>query len=68
MSRYSSRHTVSMYAATVVWADCVSVTMCVCFLTSVEDFRGRFSDDRAVLELVQKALKEVECVMEGGRT
>ena len=40
----------------------------MCLLTSVEDFRGRLSDDRAVLELVQKALKEVECVMEGGRT
>ena len=37
----------------------------MCFLTSVEDFRGRLSDEGAVLELVQKALKEVECVMEG---
>ena len=34
-------------------------------LSSVEDFRGRFSDDRAVLELFQKALKELECAMEG---
>ena len=38
---------------------------CVCFLTPAEDFRGRCSDDRAVLELFQKALKELECVMEG---
>ena len=57
-----------LHAATVVgWADCVKCDN-VCLLTSVEDFRGRFSDDRAVLELVQKALKELECVMEGGWT
>ena len=31
----------------------------------MKDFRGKFSDDRAVLELFQKALKELECVMEG---
>ena len=31
----------------------------------MEDFRERFSDDGAVLELFQKALKELECAMEG---
>ena len=39
------------------------VWQCVCFLTPAENFRGRCSDDRA--ELFQKALKELECVMEG---
>ena len=37
----------------------------MCFLTPAEDFRGRCSDDRAVLELFQKSLKELECVMKG---
>ena len=37
----------------------------MCLLTPAEDFRERCSDDRAVLELFQKALKELECVMEG---
>ena len=41
------------------------VWQCVCLLTPAKDFRGRCSDDRAVLELFQKALKELECVMEG---
>ena len=40
------------------------VWQCVCLLTPAKDFRGRCSDDRAVLELFQKALKELECVME----
>ena len=31
----------------------------------MEDFRGRVSDDRAVLELFQKALNELDHVMEG---
>ena len=31
----------------------------------MEDFRGRFSNDRAVLELFQKALNELDHVMEG---
>ena len=35
----------------------------MCFLTPAENFIGRCSDDRA--ELFQKALKELECVMEG---
>ena len=39
--------------------------MCVSPHFTVEDFRRRFCDDRAVLELLQKALKEVECVMKG---
>ena len=39
--------------------------MCVCFLIPATDFRGRCSDDRAVLELFQKAVKELKCVMEG---
>ena len=34
-------------------------------LTSVENFRRRFSDDGAVLDLLQKALNELEHVMEG---
>ena len=39
--------------------------MCVCLLTPAKDFRERCSNNRAVLELFQKALKELECVMEG---
>lgn len=34
------------------------------FCTSVDSFRGRFSDDTAVEELLKKALNEVEEVME----
>ena len=41
------------------------VWQCVCLLTPAKNFRGRCSDNRAVLELFQKALKELECVMEG---
>ena len=37
----------------------------MCLLTSAEDFRRRFSDERAVLELFQKALDELKHAMEG---
>ena len=37
----------------------------MCLLTLAEDFRGRLSDNRAVLELFQKAVNELEHVMEG---
>ena len=37
----------------------------MCLLTPAEDFRGRCSNDSAALELFQKALKELKCVMEG---
>ena len=39
--------------------------VCMCLLTPAKDFRGRFSDDRAMLELFQKALNELEHVMKG---
>ena len=35
-----------------------------CFCTSVDNFRGRLSNDKAVEELLKKALNEVEQVME----
>ena len=41
---------------------CPLVT-CICLLTPAEDFRERCSNYRAVLELFQKASKELECVM-----
>lgn len=37
----------------------------MCLLTPGKGFRERCSDDRAVVELFQNALKELECVMEG---
>ena len=43
----------------------VSIGSFICLLTPAEDFRGRCSNDRAVLELFEKASKELECVMEG---
>ena len=54
------------HTSTVECMGCLCrVWQCVHLLTPAKDFRERCSDDRAVLELFQKALKELECVMEG---
>ena len=54
------------HTVTVGCTGCLcTVWECVCLLTPAEDFRGRCSDGKAVLELFQKALKELERVMKG---
>ena len=53
-----------LHVATVGRAACVKCNN-VCLLTSVEAFRRRLADDSAMLKLFQKALIDLEHVMEG---
>ena len=46
----------------------MSIGTYICLLTPAEDFKRRCSDDRAVLELFEKASKELESVMKGEST
>ena len=43
----------------------MSIGAYISLLTPAEDFRGRCSDYKAVLELFEKASKELERVMKG---
>ena len=58
-SAYSSVH----YSPYQLYAFVICFSLHV-FCTSVDNFRGRLSNDRAVEELLKKALNEVEQVME----
>ena len=52
---------------TTRYTNCMLFVICFSlhvFCTSVDNFRGRLSNDRAVEELLKKALNEVEQVME----